>query len=380
MIKRLYVNNFRCLVDFEISFDSMNLLLGPNGAGKSTVFDVLRRLQEFVTTGKEAYEVFRPSDLRRGKDGPLETIQTFELSVQDISDQAYTYRLDLEYSKDENRMHLKTESLTRDGHRVFEYLSKDKRGVLYDIPGSGEKLLIPRNRSGLAFLAEATENVDVVWFKEFVLEHIYIVRVNPALMKKEVQREELHPKPDMSDFAAWYLSLMQAAGGDIYKSWEALREVMPGFDAITFERSGDLKFLSLVFKETDGNGAKTLRLDELSDGQRVFLVLYTLLFCLPGNRVATLCMDEPENYLALPEIQPWLDKIYDKCEENQLQAILISHHPKIINFLSRDCGLWLDRDSSNAPTLVKRLRAGVDSDLPISQLVERGWIYDEYDK
>ena len=41
MLKRLYVDNFRCLVDFELNFDSINLFLGDNGAGKSTIFDVL---------------------------------------------------------------------------------------------------------------------------------------------------------------------------------------------------------------------------------------------------------------------------------------------------------------------------------------------------
>ena len=27
-------------------------------------------------------------------------------------------------------------------------------------------------------------------------------------------------------------------------------------------------------------------------------------------------------------------------EEYQRQAILISHHPKLINFLAKDCGYW----------------------------------------
>ena len=41
MIKRLYANNFRCLVAFEAAFDSFGVLCGPNGAGKSSVFDAI---------------------------------------------------------------------------------------------------------------------------------------------------------------------------------------------------------------------------------------------------------------------------------------------------------------------------------------------------
>ena len=47
MLERLYVDNFRCLQDFEFRpGDSHSvLLIGGNGTGKSTVAHVLRILQ-----------------------------------------------------------------------------------------------------------------------------------------------------------------------------------------------------------------------------------------------------------------------------------------------------------------------------------------------
>ncbi|MEW6349418.1 MAG: AAA family ATPase [Thermodesulfobacteriota bacterium] len=48
MIKRIYIDNFRCMVNFELALGPMNLLLGNNGTGKSTVFDVLWRLRSFL--------------------------------------------------------------------------------------------------------------------------------------------------------------------------------------------------------------------------------------------------------------------------------------------------------------------------------------------
>ena len=41
MITRLFVNNFKTLVNFELPLDPMNLLLGANGSGKSTVFEAI---------------------------------------------------------------------------------------------------------------------------------------------------------------------------------------------------------------------------------------------------------------------------------------------------------------------------------------------------
>jgi predicted ATPase len=49
MITRLYVNNYRCLVNFNAEFDSFAVLCGPNGAGKSSVFDALRLLRNLGT-------------------------------------------------------------------------------------------------------------------------------------------------------------------------------------------------------------------------------------------------------------------------------------------------------------------------------------------
>ncbi len=41
MLKRLYVDNYKCLVNFEFVPQQIQLLLGVNGTGKSSVFDVL---------------------------------------------------------------------------------------------------------------------------------------------------------------------------------------------------------------------------------------------------------------------------------------------------------------------------------------------------
>jgi putative ATP-dependent endonuclease of OLD family len=48
LIKRARIQNFRCLEDVEITFDSVTTFIGPNGVGKSTV---LRALDWFFNGG-----------------------------------------------------------------------------------------------------------------------------------------------------------------------------------------------------------------------------------------------------------------------------------------------------------------------------------------
>ncbi|MEM7557369.1 MAG: AAA family ATPase, partial [Cyanobacteria bacterium P01_A01_bin.84] len=76
MLKRIYVNNFRCLVNFELNFDNLNLILGYNGSGKSTLFDVIRKLQQFIVNDLKVEEVFQHSDLTRWQSSDT---QYFEL-------------------------------------------------------------------------------------------------------------------------------------------------------------------------------------------------------------------------------------------------------------------------------------------------------------
>ncbi|MEL6580705.1 MAG: AAA family ATPase [Cyanobacteria bacterium J06621_12] len=65
MLKRIYVNNFRCLVNFELTFDNVNLILGHNGSGKSTLFDVIRKLQQFIIGDLKIEDICRYQNLTK---------------------------------------------------------------------------------------------------------------------------------------------------------------------------------------------------------------------------------------------------------------------------------------------------------------------------
>ena len=64
----------------------------------------------------------------------------------------------------------------------------------------------------------------------------------------------------------------------------------------------------------------------------------------------------------------------DFCGDDKLQALLISHHPDLIDFLAVSSGYWFDREQ-NTPTRLKRLSEDETGGFPISKLVARGWIH-----
>lgn len=91
-------------------------------------------------------------------------------------------------------------------------------------------------------------------------------------------------------------------------------------------------------------------------------------FVVEGN--ACLFLDEPENYIAIPEIQPWLMELRDRIEDRGGQVILISHHPEIINYLAPELGILFERTGSG-PVRVRSYEAG--QLLSPSEQIARGW-------
>ncbi|MDP8321305.1 MAG: AAA family ATPase, partial [Candidatus Stygibacter australis] len=79
MLERLYINNYRCLVNFEIKFDEITLLLGTNGTGKTSIFDILHKLRQLIIDNAKIGELFNSEDLTVWLDS---NIQTIELHVK----------------------------------------------------------------------------------------------------------------------------------------------------------------------------------------------------------------------------------------------------------------------------------------------------------
>jgi ATPase subunit of ABC transporter with duplicated ATPase domains len=112
-------------------------------------------------------------------------------------------------------------------------------------------------------------------------------------------------------------------------------------------------------------------LNELSDGQRSLIALYMILHFLIAKG-HTIFLDEPDNFISLREIQPWLLAAEDAVEESKGQLILISHHPEILNYWAREYGLLFSREE-NGHVRTKPYREVADTGLDPAETIARGW-------
>jgi predicted ATPase len=368
MLKRIYIDNFRCLVNFDLSLDPINLLLGPNGSGKSTVFEALRKIQRLIG-GSVVGDVFKPTDLTRWQKSSM---QRFNLEIEG-NDGIYGYELLIAYEGEGQQARIYKEFLEFNGRTLLEFQESGDAYLYGDNFELGPVYPLDWNRSALASLPPRPENSKLTWFKKRISQ-IVIIQPNPPLMSAESGGEEKYLSEYMENFVSWYRFISQDQSKTTSIN-QALKEIWPDFDFFKFVEAGERHRVLKVRFSLGEKARRSIeyRFDELSDGQKALIALYTLIYHARSEEY-TLMIDEPENYLALPEIQPLLTMIYDLCIDKQLQTLLISHHPEPINYLAASAGIWFQPRYYNAPTWTKRVKMNGDGGLTIAELVARGWL------
>ncbi len=368
MLERLYVDNFRCLVNFECRFGRKQLILGPNGGGKTTLFHVLATLRDFCANGVPPDYLFLGATKTRWQDVPE---QTFELDVSG-NDGRYTFRLVLDSWGQPTRPRVLMEEVSYSGKPIFRFVQGEVQ--LFN-DRHEEKVKYPFDwfRSALATITERPENQKLSWFKRW-LGGLLLITPDPHQMSTLAEKEALAPTFNLSNFAAWYRHLRLESSDQEF--FEDLRQAIPGLESMDLKEAGMGNRLLILNFSVDGDQGRRLisnfyDLRELSDGQRVLIGLYTVLhFALRPE--ATVCFDEPDNFIALKEIQPWLEKVLERGEDRKTQVIIVSHHPELLNRLALPGGIVLDRPGGRHAR-VSAFADPAQTGLSPAELVARGW-------
>jgi predicted ATPase len=357
MLKRLYIDNYKCLTNFDIRFEELTLLLGANGCGKSAVFEVVGKLRDFIRGDARVGELFPSTDLTHWS---MKTEQHFELEI-DISGGRYLYRLVIEHKPEIRFVRVMREELLFDDKPLFAFENGEVQ-LYRDDHSEGPTYSFDSTRSGLAPVADGNDNTRLCAFRNQVRRFVTLF-LEPKRMNNGSASDADMLSSGGENFASWYQGRLQEDPRRVFDAMDQLRDVLPGLVNLRLvQRGSDYRELQAEFSLMGVESSSVYRFDQLSDGQRALIVLYLLLFADDAGR--TLFLDEPDNYITLPELQPWFAELEDGCGDNLPQTILISHHPEAIDFLS-DKAVWLGRDPESH---TRRLDITNDTMLKTSEL------------
>jgi len=367
VLTRVHIDNYRTLQGFEQDFRREHILIGRNGSGKTNLFDAVDAAVRFARGEVEIDSLFPARSVTRWDSRPTQTFElTFLAEASEIGSEApvtFQYRLVIEQDAASDRRRVLEEKVLQGTQPLFECRSGEAQ-LFRDDGSRGPTVLADWSRSSLPIIHERNENRRLTWLKSR-LSRVTVASPSPRNMMSVSEREEASLARDLTNLASWYRHITAEDSERADAIRKRLREVLDGFRTIDLKT--DAGTAKRFWTKWDGVGSEPLsfRLDELSDGQRVLMGL-AMLASGPLRDHSTLLLDEPDNYVALPEIQPLLMSLRGRPE---LQMIVVSHHPEVINLQAKDHGLVFWRDN-NGPTRVRPFSS--DSTLSPAEVVARG--------
>lgn len=372
MLTRIHIDNYKCLTNFDLRLNNLTLLAGANGCGKSAVFEVMGKLRDFACD-QRVDKLFLADDLTRWT---TKREQRFELEFS-TDGGVFIYELVTDCNSDKRGAEVASERLLHDGKPVLSSCDR-KLQVYRDDNTEGQAFPFGRRRSALTTEADERHYSRLRRFRDLLLG-FQTLSLAPSRIESSSKYESDVLIADGTNFAAWYRGQILNDPHQLQQATHRLAEVLPGFAGLKLSaRTGDYRELLATFSGAGEGPSQSYTFEQLSDGQRALVILYSLVFATvpdPGSPEApdiaprTLFLDEPDNYMTLPELQPWLAELEDGAGDTLPQAVVISHHPEAIDFLAHNT-VRLAREPESYTRIVEPRN---DTGLPMSEIYARGW-------
>ena len=371
MFKRLYIDNYKCFVNFTLDMQELTLLTGYNGTGKTSVLDVMFALRELLSgRAKITDPMIFPASSKTA--WQINDVQKIELHAN-IDGDELCYRLEVEHDEALNRVRISRESLSNDqGKHLFLFELGQVR-LFRDNHSEGPTYHADRLESALARVPSRPDNQRLSNFLN-AIRNILVCGPYPVNFEAETSRPEVMLDRDAGNFSSWFQHVQLEYPGHVEKFGQKVAEVIDGLDRVRLRQTGLHRRTLMIGFDGVGNRYE-LPFNEISDGQRALIALYALIHLSSGLGY-TLFLDVPENYVAISEIQPWLTELADRCGHSIPQAVICTHHPEVVDLLGPEHGLCLLRERSGATRIkeLSKISSGSEDGLRLSELMARGWV------
>ena len=298
-IKRLYINNYKSLVDFElIDPNPFSVFVGPNAAGKSNVFEAL----EFLSYAKDFSFA---NNLFGGANNYLNKNTQTNLFSQEENEQLNLIQLHVD---------------------EFKF-------------NAGAKFIIKNNSlfPGLKNAGIGGINTDkdfVDWYKEIQIIYGWYEKIFSRIFinNKELVKIKTNGSDKLRVDGDNLASVLKRIIDEPLKKEEInewLQLLIPEFEDLQINRDNISGSDTLLVKEKYTK--EYFKKDLLSDGTYNILALLTAVY--QSDEPQFICIEEPENGLTPFVIYEMIDLFRQLCEEEGHYIWLNTHSPYLVRQL-----------------------------------------------
>jgi hypothetical protein len=308
----------------------------------------LEVLQKIARGTNRIKDFLKPKDRTRRREGlPIR----FEIEVE-LDTRVYEYIIAFELPENFKELRVLEERLSVDGQPVYSreiatvHLGKTKQGKETEFQLDWHMVALP-------IVQEKSQTDPLYIFKRW-LASMLILRPIPSFIKGDSDQETLQPAPDVSDFAAWFSGLLAQTPSAYAEIAAYLRQVMPDLNDIKNPLVG-ADSRSLLVQFAAEQKSLNLPFEELSDGEKCFMICALVLAAHKASDKLFCFWDEPDNYLAPDEVGHFVMALRQAFQTRGGQFIATSHNPEAIRRFSDENTLVLYRKNHFEPTLVRPL-------------------------
>jgi len=290
-------------------------------------------------------DLVKPKDLTRGRtDVPVR----FEIEVELVG-KVYNYAVAFDFPHGFKELRVFEEKLAVDGK--FIYTRSLAQVNLAKMGQETEAIFrIDWHLVALPIVQEQSVQDPLSIFKRW-LARILILRPMPGLIRGDSGEETLQPNVQVTNFGAWFSGLLAYAPSAYAKIDEYLKHVMPDLKDIKNPEVGK-DSRNLVIQFSNLQGSLSLAFEDLSDGEKCFMICALVLAANEAYGPVFCFWDEPDNYLAPSEVGHFVVALR-KGFQSGGQFIATSHNPEAIRRFSDENTLLLYRNSHLEPTLIR---------------------------
>jgi len=321
-VKKIKVNNFKSLVDFELPLDKFSCLVGLNGSGKSTVLQFFDFLSQQVRGDMKGW-----LEKRQWKPYDLNSKLTSERNIDFEILLLHANRFEVNWTCSFNCRTLRcTSELIRwNKNLIFEV----KKGIYHiqSLNGQKEPINFDYQGSLISQIKESQLTKEILEFKKFFEGLHTLDLLEPEFLKKPARRVSKSLGLGGEGLSAFLHNLEEKERNFIQ---EKISKIYPNIKQFNVSqmRSGWKK---LIIQEQIKDTILEIESRHIADGFLRLLAVFAQL----SLAQSFLLLDEVENGIN-PEI---IEFLLDTLLEARPQVLITTHSPMVLNYLEDDIAI-----------------------------------------